>query len=70
MEDWPTSREHIEVISATEKGERADHRVTIAQGLLADTSVVNSVVPEGVRKPKSERPLQGLRRRGNGTLTP
>ena len=38
MEDWPTSREHIEVISATEKGERADHRVTIAQGLLADKS--------------------------------
>ena len=49
MEDWPTSREHIEVTSTREWGEGTDYCVTIARSLLADTSVVNSVVPEGVR---------------------
>ena len=58
MKDWPTSREHIEVISARELGEGTDHCVTIARGLLADTSVVNSVVPEGERGQVSERPLR------------
>ena len=49
MEEWPTSREHIEVTSVREWGEGTDYCVTIARSLLADTSVVNSVVPEGVR---------------------
>ena len=49
MEEWPTSREHIEVTSVGEWGEGTDYCVTIARSLLADTSVVNSVVPEGVR---------------------
>ena len=58
MEDWPTSREHIEVTSTKEWGEGTNHCVTIARGLLVDTSVVNSVVPEGVREWESERPLR------------